>query len=177
MTTRMPPIVTSADDAVAGVFQYNEQIAQVPDDHPIIRTMAYVRAWYAVRQADGTFLFGPSKFIGYAGNTAALYADYSGKGNEMDGRTTERALKNFSDPVEPDHPLFADMMRSLAAFCARFDLTPSAAARLALLPTPAAKGAPPEEGDPEYVELIWRLVERLPKHARREIGLRLKDLP
>lgn len=177
MTARMPPIVTNADDAVAGVLRYNEQITSVPLDHPIIRTMAYARAWYAVRNADGTFLFGPSKFIGYAGNTAELYADYQGAGGGMDGRTTERALQNLADPVEPDYPLFAEMMRGLAALCARFDLAPSAAARLALLPTPAPKGAPPEEGDSEYVELIWRLVERLPKHARREIGQRLKDLP
>jgi hypothetical protein len=177
MTTSVPPIVTSVEDAVAGVFEYNQQIAKVSEDHPIIRTMAYARAWYAVRNADGTYLFGPSKFIGYIGNTPALYAEYNGKGGEMDGRTTERALKNFSDPIDSGHPLFAEMMRSLAAFCARFGLTPSAAARLALLPTPAPKGAPPEEGDAEYVDLIWRLVERLPRHARREIGQRLKDLP
>ncbi|KAA0079630.1 hypothetical protein CIW54_24240 [Paraburkholderia sp. T12-10] len=145
----VPPIVTNADDAVAGIHRYNKEIVQLPDDHPIIRNMAYARAWYAVRNADGSFLLGPSKFIGYTGNTATLYADHYGTGDGMDGRTTERALQLFADPIEPGHPLFDELMRTLAALCARFGLTPSIAARLALLPTPAPKSAPPEEGDPE----------------------------
>jgi hypothetical protein len=173
--TSLPPVVTTIQDAVDGVLRYNDAVKHVPPDHPIVDTIRYARAWYAVRKPDGSFAFGPSKFIGYIGITAEIYAQYRGKGGGLDGRTTERALEAWAEPIELRHPLFADMKRALSAFCAKFGLTPSTASRLALLPTPAAEGSHPEEGDAEYVELIWRLVERMPRHARLEIGRRLKE--
>ena len=62
---------------------------------------------------NGTWLFGPSKFIGYAGNTAKAYLS---AGNTLDSWQTEALLRVWFDVVPPETPLGVELGNALRRF-------------------------------------------------------------
>src|SRR5690606_24598814 len=68
-------------------------------------------AWYAVKDTHGDWIFGPSKFIGYAGASAGKYlASYSRK----DGKETEPALAAWFEHVDPQTVLGGELRQAFA---------------------------------------------------------------
>src|SRR5256885_2599046 len=67
----------SSIDVVADLQQVAENIRRYQDDlaanADLVARMSRHPAWYALRRNNGRWLFGPSKFIGYAGITAQRY--------------------------------------------------------------------------------------------------------
>src|SRR5215813_3193941 len=61
--------------------------------------LAYARAWYAHRKANGGWSFGPSKFIAYEGLDAETYLQAA---EESDGRRTEAQLQPWFKRVDPE---------------------------------------------------------------------------
>lgn len=61
------------------------------DDSSLQDILAYVRRWYAVETEAG-WIFGPSKFIGYADMDAK---NYFARHNQLDGRVTEKNLETW----------------------------------------------------------------------------------
>ena len=87
-------LVNSPDQAIENIYSYQTEIRESP---ALADRMRLVRAWYAIRSDDGTWLFGPSKFIGYTKNTADAYLL---EADSRDGRDTEHVLQEWSAPAD-----------------------------------------------------------------------------
>lgn len=87
--------VNSLDQAIENISRYQTEIQESP---ALAGRMKSVRAWYAIRSDDGTWLFAPSKFIGYTKNNADAYLLKAG--SEMDGRDTEPVLQEWFAPAD-----------------------------------------------------------------------------
>ena len=72
-----------------------------------------VRAWYADRESDGRWLFGPSKFVGYASCTAEAYLS---KTDTLDTNRSEAVLREWFDIVPSASPLEAELADALRKF-------------------------------------------------------------
>lgn len=94
--------------------------------------MPFNRAWYAVR-SEKEWLFGPSKFVGYADLTPKDYLEL--ERGSLDGRVTEGALQSFSELVEEGHPKYEELHTALKGFCARFGKKPNSLARISRVKT------------------------------------------
>ena len=80
-------LVTTRDQAIKNINRY--QVALVDDGHGarLRGLMSRVHIWYAARTDGRNWLFAPSKFVGYANNSADTYVLNM---NARDGRKTER---------------------------------------------------------------------------------------
>ena len=103
-------LIDTVDKAVENIVRYQAEVGTEPE---LARRMKFVRAWYAVRSDDGTWIFGPSKFIGYAGNPANAYLS---KPDHSDPRQREAILKAWFDVVPPAAPLRAELADALRRF-------------------------------------------------------------
>ena len=103
-------LVGSVDAAVENIARYQAEVAKEPG---LAARMKRVRAWYAVRLDGGTWMFGPSKFIGYANSTAGAYLSRTAG---RDGRRSEAVLREWFDAVSPDTPLWAELADALRRF-------------------------------------------------------------
>ena len=88
-------LVDSSDQAVENILRYQAEVVAEPR---LAGRMKQVHVWYAVRSTDETWLFAPSKFVGYAENTASSYLTSAG---ERDGRRTEAVLMSWFETVKP----------------------------------------------------------------------------
>lgn len=88
-------LVDSPDQAVENILRYQTEVLAEPG---LAGLMKRVHVWYAVRSNIETWLFAPSKFVGYAENTAASYLSSAGA---RDGGRSEAVLKLWFETVEP----------------------------------------------------------------------------
>ena len=103
----MPDLIDNPIQAIENILRYQTQLQpEIRKSRELVRRMTAARVWYAIESNDGTWLFGPSKFIGYVGLTAETYVQMSAKGYEpaadrLDGKKTERRLMRwFERPTE-----------------------------------------------------------------------------
>ena len=154
----MPELVDSAAQAVENIRRYQ---AEIEKSAALVGRMPYVRGWYAVESNDGTWLFAPSKFIGYVGLTAETYVEMSPRAyrplkDRLDGRMTEPVLERWFEP--PMHHA-DELERALRSFLKtpRFGRTvePNANARISVLKEAAARtvDAPPAPGSGERIRI------------------------
>ena len=115
--------VNSLDQAIENISRYQTEIQESPE---LAGRMRFVRAWYAI--GDGTWLFAPSKFIGYTKNTADAYLLKAG--NEIDGRDTERILQEWFAPADRTAELDEALQKFLQS---RGHSAPNAKARICVL--------------------------------------------
>lgn len=121
-----PNVATDISDVIANIKNYNDAAAEGS-----LRTMiAYVRHWYAAKAADGSWLFGPSKFIGYAGITASTYEQMH---EELDGRVTEGALKEWFIELPAGDAFEAVLRKELRRFIATHGKSLNQLARIHVL--------------------------------------------
>lgn len=120
---------------VTDVAQVAENVRRYQAGLPgMAEVMPYARAWYAMRAEPG-WLLAPSKFVGYRNLSPELYLGRDKDRTPLDGRQTEAVLRPWSEPVEPGHPLHAELHGALNDLCARFGKRPNSLARLSLLHT------------------------------------------
>ena len=103
-------LVDSVDKVVENIARYQAEVGKEPG---LAGRMKLARAWYAVRSDDGTWMFGPSKFIGYAKSTARAYLSRTAG---TDGRRSEAVLREWFDAVPPDTPLGVELAYALRRF-------------------------------------------------------------
>jgi uncharacterized protein (DUF433 family) len=123
---KLPNLATDVSDVIENIKAYNDAAATGR-----LRTMiAYVRHWYAAKAADGSWLFGPSKFIGYAGITPKIYERMHEK---LDGRVTEAALKDWFVELPAGDALEAVLRKELRRFIAEHGKSLNRLARIHVL--------------------------------------------
>ncbi len=106
-------LVSSPEQAADNIVRYRTEIEDALFGMELKRRMKRVNAWYAVRSEDGSWLFAPSKYVGYSQNTAAAYLAESG---ERDGRKTERVLADWFHVVSADSRRGGELAAALQRF-------------------------------------------------------------
>ena len=139
MTTsvRKKRVVASADEAAGNIAAYFQSVGS----HPALAArLSRHPAWYAVRNAAGEWMFGPSKFVGYRGMNAE---DYLVSGyDRKDGRETEPTLAAWFDEVDSDTVLGMELRDAFARFAASLGKAPNKRWRVSVLRTELrARGA------------------------------------
>ncbi|GAA0675111.1 hypothetical protein FHT00_002927 [Sphingomonas insulae] len=129
--------------------------------------LAYARAWYAHRDVEGDWHFGPSKFIGYEGMTAKEYVNEE----HRDGRITERQLGQWFTQVPEGTPLHAELDQALRSFLERYGKVPSSLSRINVTANFYAEHVPggdlPE--DRMVADLLIAVARRLPQMERDRV--------
>lgn len=148
-------LVRRAADAIANIHTFNREIEAMTD------MLGKSRAWYAARAeaSDGTWVFGPSKFIGYESNNAEKYCS----SKDLDGRETEAVLKSFFVAVSPDSALGQDLAHQHRMLLADYGKVPNRAARFYV----SRDDIEGDAVDQEHVRLLASAVRRL-SAAERE---------
>ena len=87
---------------------------EIQKDPQVAERMRHVRAWYAVKSDDGmSWLFGPSRFVGYAKLTAEAYLSMT---DGRHGKAAVAVLKEWFDVVPLTSPLGAEVAGALLRF-------------------------------------------------------------
>jgi hypothetical protein len=120
------PVAATSKAVAANIRRFQDEVAQSP---ALQGRLPYARAWYAVRDR-GRWLFGPSKFVGYDGFTAARYLKES---KAHDGRATEAHLRRWFTKIDDGSPLDQALRPALNRFLGRYGKAPSVATRINVL--------------------------------------------
>jgi len=120
-------LVATFGDARANIRRFAKELDRSPD---LVRRIRYVHSWYADRTADGTWLFGPSLFVGYKENTAQRYIEIAQSDSKARGRNTEWALRDWFTEVNQQRELGRELATALRTFLARWDRTPRSPVRI-----------------------------------------------
>lgn len=99
------------------------------DEPSLLGILAYVRRWYAVETQAG-WVFGPSKFIGYADMDAKTYF---AKHGQLDGRVTEKTLEAWFVELNSQDGLAAKLASDLRDLLARRGKSLNSKARIHVL--------------------------------------------
>lgn len=124
----MRPTVSKPSEAVQNVLRFSSELNAKP---ALQARLGQIHAWYAFRQKDGVWLFGPSKFVGYPNNTAEEYLRTARE--EADGRQTEKALGQWFARVDPASGLGRTLMGALRNFLAQWNRVPRSDARISVI--------------------------------------------
>lgn len=162
---KVSKLVQNRDEAIRNIHSFQGELERSQE---LQSRLAYCRAWYAIRQDDGTYLFGPSKFIGYSGMTAE---EYVGPNNDRDGRRTESRLQDWFEEVT--NPRAARLLESkLADYLAKFGKAPSKKARINVCRQPANIGAG-ADSDELLLNLLVAVLRRLSPEQRHWVRNRI----
>ena len=119
-----PEPVRSADDALHNIENFERELAK----HTGLQDrLSQVHAWYAARRPDGSWTFGPSKFVGYRNNDGKRYllAEAGAHGGK-----TERVLESWFGEVDPRTPLGKELSEALREFLRRWHRAPRKSLRI-----------------------------------------------
>ena len=111
---RRKSIVTSSQQVLDNIKAYQAAIESAEE---LQARLGRHPAWYAMRNGGGGWIFGPSKFVGYAGNDASYYLRSY---DRMDGKETEPALKEWFTAVDPASDLGQELRARFSDFAAGF---------------------------------------------------------
>ena len=106
-------LIASLEQAIENILHYQTELKDDRRSEGLRRLMTSVHAWYAAKPDGRRWLFAPSKFVGYADNSADAYFSQR---NDRDGRRTERVLRQWFSVVQPDTRLGGTLDRDLRDF-------------------------------------------------------------
>lgn len=164
-------MATSPRAVLANLKKFEEEVEASPD---LQEHLAYFRAWYAHRQEDGSWIFGPSKFVGYVDISSKRYLEAI-REDEIDGRRTEAQLQQWFGEIGPDAPEFDELNAKLSAYLAKYGKAPSRKARINVLKDQPSKISVelPGSRDELLVELLLAVAKTLPDRQLGEVRRRL----
>ena len=107
----MRKLVSSVSDAASNIRRFAAEIGASAE---MQSRLGQVHDWYALGLPDGTWMFGPSKFVGYRDNTIKKYLEsYRTNAN---GGETEHALLPLSIEVASGSRLERELTNALEGF-------------------------------------------------------------
>lgn len=125
----MPKLVSAFEHVVENILAYQRGVAEHPE---LAARIPKHPAWYAVRDKNGEWLFGPSKFVGYRDADAASYLATSY--NRRDGKETEPALRAWFETVDNGSALGRELRAAFERFAEQYGKTANARWRVAVAP-------------------------------------------
>ncbi len=161
----MTKLVSAFEPARQNIVGYPGFIKDNADLH---NRLSKHRAWYAIKE-NGTWHFGNSKIIGYAGLTPEIYLS-----EDHDGRQTEVVLQRWFKEVSSSDPLYDELWEALSEFLAGYGKTPS---KLARINVPATELNLDDEGQADAIcNLIFEVAKGLNAERIKTVRKRLKTL-
>lgn len=124
----MPRLVSTREQVVANIRKFEAELNRSTE---LQARLGQVHSWYALKTAEGRWLFGSSKFIGYENNSAKKYLETADQ--TTDGRETERLLEAWYSPVEPSSRTARELQSELAAFLSQWNRKPRKDARISVV--------------------------------------------
>ena len=162
-------VVTKPEQVLQNIRTFQKELETTGKNNDLVNTLSHFRAWYAVK-ANGKWIFGPSKFVGYVDLTAKAYATNT---VQLDGRKTEDALKPWFVEVSSG-PLYDELNDKLHDFLASFGKQPSSLARVSIC-REGLSGADEEfKGAFSLVEALLTIYREMPEAAQQEFRRRIK---
>jgi hypothetical protein len=154
-----PRLVSNADDAAKAVqtFRVALQASSVMQDR-----LPNARAWFAMPDDDGGWIFAPARWAGHVNMMPEQYAADSS--TSVLGRKIEKRLARWFSPLDPGSAQHAELHAALADFLLDYGKQPNAAARISTL-IPAA----PASDQDDLVELLIRVIRGLDSAQRARI--------
>lgn len=122
-----PELVAGPADVDANIRTYQTEVHKKSE---LARRAGQAKEWFALFDEDRGWIFGPSKFVGYARNTAERYLD-SAKAFASGGET-QKHLGKWYGIVDSTSQLGQELHAALATFLATLDKRPSKGARICL---------------------------------------------
>lgn len=92
------PVDKLVEDPAQAIRNIRWYQVELYANHKPVRRMSQARHWYAI-EVRGRWLFAPSKFVGYAENTAEVYLE---RANRRNGRNTEKTLEQWFEIAPPE---------------------------------------------------------------------------
>lgn len=161
---RKPVLISNKAQALDNIHRFQKEVDR---SKKLQARLAYARAWYTGFEEDGSYCFGPSKFIGYRNLSAEDYLP----GDGLDGRLTEHRLAQWFTEIDPSHILYEPLHDELQEFLASYGKTPSSAMRInipiAVLDESLSNVEFTAESDRSLADLLIAVALRLP-HAERQ---------
>lgn len=109
----------------SGIVTFNEGMSKEPE-HQVYAQSGKYKCWYAIKDKKGNWIFGPSKFIGYAGMDIDTYIDHQ---QELDGKATEKQLSMFSTDVANEEE-YEQLLGQLIEILSRVNRTPGKSVKI-----------------------------------------------
>ena len=156
----MPALATSPHMVRQAIKRFEKEVCGSPS---LAGRLAYARGWYACRDAEDRWRFGPSKFVGYERLTARQYIELSRKG--LDGRRTEAQLRQWFRELDPSSELHERLASLLSAFLAEHDKAPSSKMRISVFEEDYDELVEDNRStsSPPILDLIVAVAESLPR--------------
>lgn len=114
-----PKLVNSLDEVIENIKNFSLELESYEEGDGdryvdyVMENMSHYRAWYAYKdEKTGTYLFAPSKYIGYQDMTASKYVETYAY---MDGRKTEKVLSEWFEMLDESEEDFDFLNRKLLA--------------------------------------------------------------
>lgn len=114
-----PKLVNSLDEVIENIKNFSLELESYEEGDGdryvdyVMENMSHYRAWYAYKdEKTGTYLFAPSKYIGYQDMTASKYVETYAY---MDGRKTEKVLSEWFEMIDESEEDFDFLNRKLLA--------------------------------------------------------------
>lgn len=130
MEFQLPSItlIDSVEDVILNIKVFNKDLDL---SEYLISKLSYFRHWYYVEELD---LFGPSKFIGYKGNTSEEYRKGTNyESGYMSGIITQQRLTKLFDNIDTiDSDRSDELHQKLEYFLGCYDKKPNKSAKIYL---------------------------------------------
>ena len=114
-----PKLVNSLDEVIENIKNFSLELESYEEGDGdryvdyVMENMSHYRAWYAYKdEKTATYLFAPSKYIGYQDMTASKYVETYAY---MDGRKTEKVLSEWFEMLDESEEDFDFLNRKLLA--------------------------------------------------------------
>ncbi|MBL1420860.1 MAG: hypothetical protein COC24_010160 [Alphaproteobacteria bacterium] len=165
----MTKLTKNTQNVIKGIHKFNDEIKTNPQ---LQDRLSRTRAWYAVKNENGTWSLGASKFIGYQGLNAEEYLKNS---QNLDGRKTELHLSKWFTEVTDDE-LSEILWDKLAELLEPYGKEPNSAVRFSILDKDwdeqlTADGA--EHQQRKIIELIIEISKTLSAENLKQLKLKL----
>jgi uncharacterized protein (DUF433 family) len=142
-------LVTNADEAVDNIRRFASELSGSPELQSRLGTF---KVWYAAPRLEGGHDLGPSKFVGYRGNTAAAHVENSGKHGMRHGNDAQDVLDVAFADVPAGSAEHRALWRELSHILSRYGRRPHKGTRFRMpvqrqLSEAVAQVSPSRTGD------------------------------
>ncbi len=154
-------LITKLNHVRNNIHTFAGELTNSPE---LVDRLGMVHAWYIDAADPENPAFGFSKFIGYRNLDAATYLkDYK----NLNGRSTEWALKGFSEELAIGSPSYKDYHAKLSDWLSEFGKSPRNPVRLMLLNPAEDQTAP--QSDRRLLDLMIAVADLLPVEQRHDL--------